>query len=286
MDAEDDDRPARCDELAAPGQARLRPGRLDDDVVDAVGIDPRPEALAGLLLIRVAGLERDRLRAEPAGTGHGEQPERTGADDRDTCARTGAGQPERVPRDGGRLHDGRVTHVEPRREGDQPGRRRTELLGHAPVGADAERSLPVGRAQVVGAARRTADTPCSRRWPRRPPPCRPRARRRARGPGWPGSRIGCSSGRSRRCSSPACRAPHRCRAARRDRRPPLPLPHCVQPSSSSSSPRPGRRPSRLRGPTGCCPWENHRYPQGRVSPGAVDRPVHVSPRRVLTRSCP
>jgi len=143
MDPEDNDRAARCDELATFGQARLRSGRLDDNVVHAVGIDLRPEALAGFLLIGVAGVERDRRRTEPAGTGHGEQPERAGADDRDTRARTGAGEPQRMPGDGRRLHNGRVTDVEPRREGDQPGRRRPELLGHAAVGADAECALPV-----------------------------------------------------------------------------------------------------------------------------------------------
>src|SRR5271154_2822175 len=57
-----------------------------------------------------------------------------------------------MPRDGGRLHERRVAHVETGWKGDQSRRRRTELLGHSPVGIDAERSLTGGRAQVVRAS--------------------------------------------------------------------------------------------------------------------------------------
>ena len=57
-----------------------------------------------------------------------------------------------MPRDRRRLDDRRVAHVEARRQRDEPGRRRSELLGHAAVGGDAERPLAVGRAEVVRAA--------------------------------------------------------------------------------------------------------------------------------------
>ena len=115
MHPEDDDRPTGGDEFAAAGEARLGSRRLDHHVVEPLGIDPRPEALAGFLLVRVPGLERDLLPTEATGSGDREQPERAGADDRDAGARSGAGEPQRMPRDSGRLHDGRVTDVEPRR---------------------------------------------------------------------------------------------------------------------------------------------------------------------------
>ena len=153
MDAEDDDRPTGRDELATRGEAGLGPRSFDDDVVHPVGADARAEALAGLLLIRVAGLERNRRRAQAAGAGHGQQAERARADDRDTRAGAGPREPERMPGDRGRLHQGRIAHVEPLRQSDQSRCRRTELLRHAPVGTDAKRSLAVRRTQVVGAAR-------------------------------------------------------------------------------------------------------------------------------------
>ena len=79
-------------------------------------------------------LERDVRRAEPARPGHGEQPERAGADDRDPVARSRAGEPERMPRHGRRLDDGGVAQVETRREGGPALGRDAELLGHAAVG--------------------------------------------------------------------------------------------------------------------------------------------------------
>ena len=140
---------------SSPHLAKLasRPRRLDDDVVDArprrrarPGARPPPSGRGGGPRARPS---RAPSRRAP---GHGQQAERAGADHRDAGARAGPGEPERVPRDGGRLDDGRVTHVEARRQRDQPRRRRAELLGHPPVGADAECSLTVGRAQVVCAA--------------------------------------------------------------------------------------------------------------------------------------
>ena len=152
VDAKDDNRPPGSDELAALRQTRLGSGRLDHDVVEAGGTGMRAQPLSRFLLMGVARLECDVRCAEASSPGHGEQPEGTRADDRDTRARSGLGQAERMPRDRGRLHDGGIAYIDAGRQGDQAGRRRPEVLRHATVGADAEGPLAMGRAQVVGTA--------------------------------------------------------------------------------------------------------------------------------------
>jgi hypothetical protein len=97
-------------------------------------------------------LESDLVVAEPAGPGNCEQAQGPRTDHGDALALSRVGQPQRMPGDRGRLHNGRVTNVEGEWQRDQTGGGRTELLSHSAVSGHAECALAMRLAEVVLAA--------------------------------------------------------------------------------------------------------------------------------------
>src|SRR5207302_6121252 len=83
------------------------------------------------------------------GASDGKQAEGAGADDCYALRGSGLGETERVPGDRGWLDDRGIAYIEARWYRDEARCRRSELLDHPAVGGDAERSLPMCRAQVV-----------------------------------------------------------------------------------------------------------------------------------------
>src|SRR2546430_1427847 len=85
--------------------------RMAPDALSAATRDASP-ASTGLERVGMARFDRDVLASLPAGTGDREQTERAATDDRDTFARRGIAEAQRVPRDGSRLDDRRVAQIE------------------------------------------------------------------------------------------------------------------------------------------------------------------------------
>ena len=116
-------------------------------------VDAGAQALAGLLLVGMAGVERDVGRALVPSRRHGQQPDRARPDDRH--GGVGGRRRRAVPRAtataAGSTSE-RVADVEPVGQRDEAHRGRTELLGHATVGEHAECPAGVLGAQVVRAA--------------------------------------------------------------------------------------------------------------------------------------
>ena len=105
---EDHYRAPRRHELDAASQRLLAPRRLDDDVVEPVHPDCCTETLGRLLLMRMAGIDRNVLRSLPTSTGDGQQPQCSRSDHRDSSIWPTASKTKRMPRDRRGFDDRRI----------------------------------------------------------------------------------------------------------------------------------------------------------------------------------